>query len=160
MENKNVGWLIMGISVVIAVLVWIFNISLRSIAGLSCTMGPTCPMYDTANLQMWVSLSIVAIVFIIGIVIMFAKPQEKIVIRKIKEGGQRIKVNMNNLDRDEKKIVKAIQDANGTIFQSDIVDKTGFSKVKVTRILDRLEARQLVERKRRGMTNVVVLKNS
>ncbi|MBI2047349.1 hypothetical protein HYT26_04285 [Candidatus Pacearchaeota archaeon] len=158
MENKNVGILIIGISIVIAILVWIFNISLRSIAGLSCTMGPTCPMYNTASVQMWVSLSIVAVVFIIGIVIMFTKPQEKIVIRKVREKEQKIRVNMNELDKDEKKIVKAIQDADGTIFQSDIADKTGFSKVKVTRILDRLEGRQLLERKRRGMTNVVVLK--
>ena len=91
MENKNVGMLIIGISIVIAILVWIFNISLRSIAGLSCTMGPTCPMYDTASLQMWVSLSIVAIVFVIGVVIMFAKPQEKIVIRKVREKEQLLK---------------------------------------------------------------------
>ena len=159
MENKSVRWLIIGLSAVIAILVWIFNISLRSIAGLSCTMGPTCPMYDTVNVQMWVSLSIVAIVFVIGIVIMFAKPQEKIVIRKVREKEQKIKVNMNGFDKEEKAVLKAIQGADGTIFQSDIVDKTGFSKVKVTRILDRLEGRQLLERKRRGMTNVVVMKN-
>lgn len=158
MENKNVGMLIIGISIVIAILVWIFNISLRSIAGLSCTMGPTCPMYNTASVQMWVSLSIVAVVFIIGIVIMFTKPQEKIVIRKIKEKEQKIKVNLNGLDKEEKAVLKSVQDGNGAIFQSDIVDKTGFSKVKVTRILDRLEGRQLLERKRRGMTNVVVLR--
>lgn len=158
MENKNVGMLIIGISVVIAILVWIFNISLRSIAGMSCTMGPTCPMYNTANVQMWISLSIVAVVFIIGIVIMFTKPQERIIVKKIKEKEQKRKINLNELDKEEKLVLKAVQDANGTIFQSDIVDKTGFSKVKVTRILDRLEGRQLLERKRRGMTNVVVLK--
>ena len=45
-----------------------------------------------------------------------------------------------------------------TIFQSDLVEKTEFDKVKVSRILDKLEGRQLIERKRRGMTNVVVLK--
>ena len=54
--------------------------------------------------------------------------------------------------------MKAVEDAQGTIFQPDLADKTGFSKVKVTRILDRLEGKQLIERKRRGMTNVVVLK--
>ena len=32
------------------------------------------------------------------------------------------------------------------------------SKVKITRILDKLEASGLVERKRRGMTNVVMAK--
>lgn len=38
-------------------------------------------------------------------------------------------------------------------------NKTGLTKVKVTRILDRLEGREIIERKRRGMTNVVILKH-
>ena len=40
----------------------------------------------------------------------------------------------------------------------EFIDRT-MTKVKVTRILDKLEGRGLVERKRRGMTNVVMLKN-
>ncbi|RLE76927.1 MAG: transcriptional regulator, partial [Thermoprotei archaeon] len=35
---------------------------------------------------------------------------------------------------------------------------TGFSKAKVSRILDKLEAMGLVERKRRGMSNIVLLR--
>ena len=44
------------------------------------------------------------------------------------------------------------------VFQSDIVEKTGFPKVKVTRLLDRMEHRGLVERRRRGMSNIVLIK--
>ena len=67
--------------------------------------------------------------------------------------------NLNlTLDKEEKVIIKALENADGTIFQSDLVEKTQFGKVKVSRILDRLEGRGLLERKRRGMTNVVVLK--
>ena len=44
------------------------------------------------------------------------------------------------------------------MFQADLVDKCGFGKVKVTRILDGLENKGLVERKRRGMSNIVILK--
>ena len=58
----------------------------------------------------------------------------------------------------EKQIFEKIIESEGTIFQSDLVDKTGFTKVKVTRILDKLEGKKLIERKRRGMTNVVILK--
>ena len=39
-----------------------------------------------------------------------------------------------------------------------LMGKTDFSKVKVTRLLDKLEAKNLIERRRRGMTNAVVLK--
>jgi len=41
-----------------------------------------------------------------------------------------------------------------------LIEKTGFGKAKMTRIIDRLEGRCFVERKRRGMTNIVVLKEN
>lgn len=59
---------------------------------------------------------------------------------------------------DERKIYQLIMDENGVIFQGRLVEKSGFSKGKVSLILDRLEARGLLERKRHGMSNVVVLK--
>ena len=59
---------------------------------------------------------------------------------------------------DEKKIVSLIIDEGGTIFQSQLVDKSGYSKSKVSLILDRLEAKKILERKRHGMSNAIVLK--
>jgi len=38
------------------------------------------------------------------------------------------------------------------------VEETGFTKVKITRILDSLEGNGLIERKRRGMTNIIILR--
>ena len=63
---------------------------------------------------------------------------------------------------EEKKLYELTEGAGGAIFQADLVEKSGFSKVKVSRILDKLEGRGLIERKRRGMTNMVVInmKNS
>ena len=59
---------------------------------------------------------------------------------------------------DEREIVKLIIDDGGTVFQSQLVDRSGFSKSKVSLVLDRLEARKILERRRRGMSNVIVLK--
>ena len=59
---------------------------------------------------------------------------------------------------DEKRIVSLIIDEGGTIFQSQVVDKSGYSKSKVSLILDRLEAKKILERKRHGMSNVIILK--
>jgi uncharacterized membrane protein len=63
------------------------------------------------------------------------------------------------LEGDEKRIYQLIADSNGAIFQSEIVEKTGLSKVKVTRTLDKLESRLYIERRRRGLTNIIVLKD-
>ncbi|MEK6887635.1 MAG: hypothetical protein AABX14_01690 [Candidatus Aenigmatarchaeota archaeon] len=76
-----------------------------------------------------------------------------------KEVLQKIKENEKNLEGDEKMIYQIIADSNGALFQSEIVEKSGFGKVKVTRILDKIEAKGLIERRRRGMTNMILLKD-
>ena len=90
---------------------------------------------------------------------MFTKPKEKIVIqtRTIKE--KKKKLNLENLDQDEKKVIKLLQEENGGMFQADLMEKLEIGKVKATRLLDKLEAKQLIERKRRGMNNLVVLRS-
>jgi len=162
MKNRNVGYLIIGISIVIGAIIWIFNLGLKNIVGQTCTHGPACTMYDTIAIQTYTSLAIAGLILVIGLFFVLSKEEEKIIVKKIKEKVEvkRKPINYNMLSSDERRIAKVIEGENGAIFQSDIIDKAGFSKVKVSRLLDRLEAKQLIERKRRGMTNVVVLKNS
>ena len=45
------------------------------------------------------------------------------------------------------------------MFQADVMEKIGIGKVGMTRLLDKLEAKQIIERKRRGMNNMIVLKD-
>lgn len=59
---------------------------------------------------------------------------------------------------DERTIVQLVADEGGTMFQSQLVEVSGFSKSKVSLVLDRLEARGVLERRRHGMSNAVVLK--
>jgi uncharacterized membrane protein len=59
---------------------------------------------------------------------------------------------------EEQKIVSLIINEGGTMFQSQLVDKSGYSKTKVSLILDRLEAKKILERRRHGMSNAIVLK--
>ena len=90
LENKNVGWLIVGIGVVMAIVVLLFNSVLKDAIGLTCSHGPTCEMYTNVNVQTWISLSIVAIILVIGFVIMFSKPKERIIIKNIKEKKKKL----------------------------------------------------------------------
>ncbi len=61
------------------------------------------------------------------------------------------------LREDERKVFKILLDKKG-IYQSELKELTGFSKVKITRILDKLESKDLIERRRRGLTNFIILK--
>lgn len=157
MENKHVGWLIIGIAIIMSSIVLIFNYTLKKLVDATCSHGPSCPMYGTISLQTWMSLSIVSVILIIGLIIMFAKPKEKIIIKKIKERKKRL--NLNSLDKDEKKVINLLLKENKAMFQSTLMEKLEIGKVKTTRLLDKLEAKQFIERKRRGMNNIVVLRD-
>jgi hypothetical protein len=67
--------------------------------------------------------------------------------------------NAKTMEPDEKKIYSLLAESAGAAFQSEIVEKTGHTKVKTTRLLDKLESKGLIERRRRGLTNLVVIKD-
>ena len=159
MKNKNVGFLVTGIGILIIVIVLIFNTGMKEIVGATCSHGPTCEMYDTISLQTNLSLVIAGLVLLIGLFLIFSKENEKIVVKKVKEKEKKKKINLEGLDNVEKEVVSILQRENGAIFQRTLMEKLGVGKVKMTRMMDKLEAKQIVERKRRGMNNVVVLKN-
>lgn len=114
-----------------------------------------CPVHKS-NISWMIVLafSVGFLLFGIGIylVLMHKKPaiQEEIPIKKI---------DISKLDADEKKVYDLLKTKEGgTAYQTLLVQETGFSKVKITRVLDKLETKSIIERKRRGMTNLVVLK--
>ncbi len=61
------------------------------------------------------------------------------------------------LDGDKRKLFNEIVEAGGEVLQSELYTQTGFSKAKITRILDYLELKGLIVRKSYGMTNKIVI---
>jgi len=164
MKNRVAGLVVISIALLIGFIIFSFNRALTEIVNTSCTHGSSCPMWGTIDFQTNIGIGIMAFVVLIGLYLVFFGKEEKSVqvIRQqiapkeiTKENYQRI---LKNLDKEEQVIFEKIIESQGTIFQSDLVEKSSFSKVKVSRILDKLEGAGLIERKRRGMTNVVVLK--
>jgi len=167
MRNRIVGFLILGIAALTGFIIFSFNTAMTNIVNTSCSHGLSCPMWGTISFQTNISIVIMAFIIIIGLYMIFFGREEKIVTKiktikpqietKITKGNyQKI---MSNLNKDEKIVLKNIIKAEGSIFQSDLVDKTGLNKVKITRVLDKLEGKGLIERKRRGMRNAVILKH-
>lgn len=158
MENKYVGFLILGIAALLIVIIFLFQSALTQIVSSSCSMEVSaCPMNKTITQQTYLALAIVGILIIIGFVLIFAKPKEKIIVKTIKE--KKKKLDLSGLDKYEKTVVDLLLKDNGAMFQSTLMEKLNLGKVGVTRLLDKLEAKQIIERKRRGMNNIVVLKD-
>jgi len=163
MKNKNVGFLISGIAVLMLIIILIFNFGLTKIINLSCSHGSECGMYTSVRIQTYFSLTITLFVFMIGIFLIFSKENEKVIIKKIHPlaSAKPKKFNpksMENLNQEEKNIMNLLLENNNSMFQSQLIEKTNLNKVKITRLLDSLESQGLIERKRRGMTNIVMLK--
>lgn len=159
MENKNVGWLVLGIAALLSIIVYLFNSAATALA-LDCpnlAEGYICSAHKALRQEVYLSFVIVGVLALVGIILIFSRPNVKIIIKRMKENKESNKINMNSLRNEDRQVFNLIKE-NKAIFQSDIIDKTGFGKAKITRIIDRLEGIGLVERKRRGMTNVVVLK--
>ncbi len=83
------------------------------------------------------------------------KPAGKIVLDERKKEWEEVSKTLKD---DEQKIYKAIIDSDGIVNQSDLTEKAELSKSNVSRSLDILESKGMVERKRRGMGNIFLLK--
>ena len=161
MENKEIGWLLLAVSILIIVFTFFYSSALDEAVRTSCFLQhgdvESCEMFDSVTKQTYFALAIAGILVIVSLFLLFSKQKEKLVVKKIKEKKIQKNIDLSGFRREEKEVYNLVK-KNGAIFQADLIDKTGFSKARMTRIIDKLEGNGLVERKRRGMTNVVVLK--
>lgn len=164
MKNRTVGMLIVGIALVIGFIIYIFNQALTTIVATECTHGLSCPMWGTINFETNVALGLMIIVIGIGLYLIFFSKDE-IIIKRITERFDIKRPTkdaygkiLKTLQGEERLVLEKVIEADGSIFQSDLVGKSGLGKVKVSRILDKLEGKGLIETKARGITNVILLK--
>ncbi len=162
MENKHVGYLVLGIAVVLVGIIFLYQNAMQEIVYLSCGLehSVTCPMNQTIMQQTYLALGIVGILVVIAGLLIFSKPKERIIVKekKVKVKEKRKRPSVKDLSAKEKKALDLIEKEEGAMFQSELKEKLDIGKVGMTRLLDKLEAKQFLERKRRGMNNIVVLK--
>lgn len=84
-------------------------------------------------------------------------PQIKI-IKYEKEEKMKPQINKSELSKDELTIFSKLEKKN-EILQSELMKDLKFNKVKISRTLKKLEEKNLIEKKKKGMNNLIVLKN-
>ncbi|HLB72101.1 MAG: hypothetical protein OIN88_12975 [Candidatus Methanoperedens sp.] len=94
-------------------------------------------------------------------IVLFSKEKETPEIKKdieaVPENKSTAMLASTLLDGDEKLLFQKIVDGD-MILQRELVQVTGFSEPKVSRLLDKLERRGLIIRQRDGMGNRVLIK--
>ena len=164
LTHKNIGMLVMILAVVFFIIGFTYIYSAEAALLSNHTFGPRgecvhpegaiCP-YEKLNdlaIPKYLGLFADIALFVFGLSLFLKKTSEEKVLNKAKKQAK-------ELGGDESKVFELITQSNGMIFQNELVEKMGMTKVKITRILDKLEAKSLVERRRRGMTNVVIIKS-
>ncbi|MBI4895055.1 MAG: MarR family transcriptional regulator [Candidatus Aenigmarchaeota archaeon] len=123
----------------------------------SCYIGSTC-LHDQSNINFTIILGSAVILLFVGLGILLInniKSKETVKEIIIKKYYPKPKY----LSQETKKIYEIISNSEGSILQGELVTKSGMNKVKVSRLLDKMEIQGLVERKRHGMSNIVILKS-
>ncbi len=151
---------IIFLSSILFILFFMFTDDIMKIQAIECqqvcgvNMPEECPHAQNIPLISYIGFTISFLILLAGIYlwINFGKI--------IGKENKTSKIVIKSLGEDEKKVFEIIANSGGAVFQSELVEKTGFSKAKVSRILDKLEVKNLVERRRRGMTNMVVIKRN
>lgn len=166
MDNKTVGYALTGFSVVLLVILIIIKMDVDAQSAFLCEKFhenqlnmEECPAH-TSNMS-WLITGAFAISIIIlgsGIYLLMIKPAPEQKEHEESSHKEFKPVDIAKLDDDEKHIYELIKNKSGSAYQGDVVKETSFGKVRVSRILDKLETKGILERKRRGMTNIVVLK--
>ena len=113
MKNKNVGFLIIGISIIIGIIILIFNHGMTSIVNQSCSHGSECTMYGTIKSQTYLSFAIAGMIFAIGLFFILSKENEKIIYKKIKEKTNSRIITRNLFQENREQIEKFFMDNDG-----------------------------------------------
>lgn len=159
--KKSLGSMLIGLAILLFGILVMVKVNTDQEGAFLCKFveaSPTlameeCPAHESNT--SWLLLTAFAISFLVlgmGLYIFFLP------INTERNNPLTTEIDTSNLTEEEQKIHEMIKLNQGSLYQSDIIKQTGLSKVKVSRILDRMEGKGIIDRKRRGMTNIVILK--
>lgn len=150
-NNKKLGAVLMLLSLIIGgiFVYYISNLAQKS-EELGCFSNRECFVVEKGLSISHVAVGIFSFLLALGFYLFFFN-REEIIKQK--------KYDISKLNKEEKDIFSFIKkNKEEGVYQSSLVEHFNFPKSKVSRILDKLEQRGIIERKRRGMTNIILLK--
>lgn len=155
--TKFLGLALIFFSLVLSSIVWSYTSELKKSLTPECKaycgsyLGSVCPGASWLPIQTYIGFTSIIILVIIGAFFVF---------RNFDQDEREVRWSnlLGGLEGDEKILFKMVMESGGAAFQADLVKESGFSKAKASRTLDKLEARGIVEKRRRGMTNLILAK--
>ncbi len=160
-SSRTIGKILIISSILLFIIFAVIKINVDSQGSLLCEVVQSdpdltmddCPAHnDPSSWFIMIGFGLIFIMLFIGVKMFFDGNKTS-----LKKESFQI-MDLSTLSSEERKIYDLLRSNNGSMYQGDILKSTNFSKVKVTRILDRMENKTILERRRRGMANLIVLK--
>lgn len=155
-NQKNIGYFVIGFSLILLVILGFIKAETDRQGVFLCEAVAADPTRDMSECPFHKSSMSWMIILAFGLAFVILASGIYLVYAPVEKGFK--KIDVSKLDKGEKSVYDFLKKGEGSAYQSDIIKETGFSKVKTTRILDKLESRKIIDRKRRGMTNIIILR--
>jgi len=130
------------------------NVTKNQILSFKLTYSPVYPeeSFFVKFARSFYAALIIAAFFISLLIYELIKTKKIAKVRVPKE-----KIILEVLDKDEKKIYEIVE-KEGKIKQNKIVELTGFSKARVSRVIKKLSEKKLINVEKAGKTNIISIK--
>ena len=164
MENKKLGGILIGISIVFVIFLIYFSLALAEKSDeLNCNVNEGCKSISNVISITNVGFGFFGFMFALGFYILFFNKTEKAILNRLEEeknkkiNDEKFDIILKALDPYENKVLKAIREQDG-ITQSTLRIRTDMSKAKLSYVLQELEKRNLIKRTKKGKSLAVFLK--
>ncbi len=163
MDNKRLGLIIIGLSILFSLLLWAFNNQISQLETDSCACADTCDATHEPPLLVHGGIAIVVGTMSLGIYLLFFEKSHNTLVKKLKEDAslkskeERFNLILMGLNEDEKKVLTAVRDQDG-ITQHTLGVRTNLHKSKLSIIVGILEDKGLIKKEKKGKTNQLFLR--
>ena len=168
MESKKLGFLIIGMSIVLGFIIFSYmnELNLQQ-QQQNCNPNEKCKQINSMFGLSHIAVGFIAFVFALGFYLLFFNKSDTQIINEEyalkntleeaqKPSEDKFSLMLRPLDENEKKVLTAVKEQEG-ITQSTLKYRTNLSKAKVSQILTDFEKKNLVARKAKGKTYEVFL---
>jgi DNA-binding transcriptional ArsR family regulator len=166
MDNKKLGIIILGISIVLAIIIiFLMNNLTTEAQEMGCFENEGCMRIESTLSVTHFIFGFIGFVFALGFYLIFFSKGEKAIVDAIKEtkdqtlATEKFDLISQGLDEYEKKTLKAVKDQEG-ITQNTLRLRTNMSKAKLSYVLKDLEKKELVIKEKKGKTYSIFLKKN
>jgi uncharacterized membrane protein len=162
MDNKKLGLIIIGLTILFGLFLWEFNNKLNELEVDSCVCADTCKEHEPSYLSQG-SIALIFSTLSLGIYLLFFEKSHDKLIKKLKEDAsiksknEKFDFILLGLSEDEKKVLTAIKEQDG-ITQHTLGLRTNLHKSKLSILVGLLEDKSLIKKEKKGKTNQLFLR--